>query len=198
MLSIALTGGIGSGKSLVGEFLEEQGAVVIDSDQLARQAIERGTPGFDAVLARFGDGILSDGDINRSKLAEIVFKDEESRRQLESIIHPIVRDLAAAIAAKVPETSVLINQIPLLFETNGRSRFDLVITVASDIALRRARLRERGLKDYEIDKRIAAQASDDERASISDFVIVNNGSIEELERAVSDLWEREIRPRLAK
>ncbi len=198
MLSIALTGGIGSGKSLVGEFFEELGAVVIDSDQLARQAIERGTPGFDSVLARFGDGILSDGDINRSKLAEIVFKDEESRRQLESIIHPIVRDLAAAIAAKVPETGVFINQIPLLFETNGRSRFDLVITVSSDIALRRGRLRERGLKDYEIDKRIAAQASDEERASISDFVIVNNGSIEELERAVSDLWEREIRPRLAK
>lgn len=198
MLSIALTGGIGSGKSLVGELFEELGAIVIDSDQLARQAIERGTPGFDSVLASFGDEILSDGEIDRSKLANIVFKDEKARRELESIIHPRVRDLATSIAAKVPDTGVLINQIPLLAETNGKSRFDLVITVSSDLELRRARLRDRGLKDYEIDKRIAAQANDEERAAISDFVIENNGSVEDLERAVSDLWEREIRPRLAK
>lgn len=198
MLSIALTGGIGSGKSLVGELFEELGAIVIDSDQLARQAIERGTPGFDSVLASFGDEILSDGEIDRSKLANIVFKDEKARRELESIIHPRVRDLATSIAAKVPDTGVLINQIPLLAETNGKSRFDLVITVSSDLELRRARLRDRGLKDYEIDKRIAAQANDEVRAAISDFVIENNGSVEDLERAVSDLWEREIRPRLAK
>lgn len=198
MLSIALTGGIGSGKSLVGELFEELGAIVIDSDQLARQAIERGTPGFDSVLASFGDEILSDGEIDRSKLANIVFKDEKARRELESIIHPRVRDLATSIAAKVPDTGVLINQIPLLVETNGKSRFDLVITVSSDLELRRARLRDRGLKDYEIDKRIAAQANDEERAAIADFVIENNGSVEDLERSVSDLWEREIRPRLAK
>lgn len=198
MLSIALTGGIGSGKSLAGEFFEELGAVVIDSDQLARQAIERGTPGFDSVVATFGDEILRDGEIDRSKLAEIVFRDEAARHELEAIIHPRVRELAANIAAKMPETGVLINQIPLLVETKGKSRFDLVITVASDSEIRRARLRERGLRDYEIDRRIAAQASDEERAAISDFVIVNNGSIEDLQRAISDLWEHEIRPRFTK
>lgn len=198
MLSIALTGGIGAGKSLVGEFLEELGAVVIDSDQLARQVIERGTPGFDSVVATFGDSILKDGDIDRSKLAEVVFQDESARLKLENIIHPRVRELATSIAAKVPDSGVIVNQIPLLFETSGGGRFDLVITVFSDLEIRKSRLRERGLKDYEIEKRIAAQASDEERASIADYVIPNNGSIEDLERAVSDMWAKEIRPRIAK
>ena len=91
MLSIALTGGIGSGKSAVGDILSELGAIVIDSDQLARDVIERGTSGFDEVLARFGDGILVDGEISRTKLAEVVFSNEEARKDLEGIIHPRVR-----------------------------------------------------------------------------------------------------------
>jgi dephospho-CoA kinase len=89
----------------------------------------------------------------------------------------------------------VINQIPLLFETNGKSRFDLVITVASSLENRRARLAERGLKSYEIERRIAAQASDEERASIADIVLENDGSIEDLERKVTEVWEREILPR---
>lgn len=198
MLSIALTGGIGSGKSLVGEFFQELGAVVIDSDDLARQVVERGTPGFDEVVATFGDEILSNGDIDRAKLAGIVFKDEVKRIQLEAIVHPKVRELAGALAAELPEKGVLITQIPLLFETKGQNRFDLVITINSDIETRKIRLRERGLKDYEIEKRIAAQASDEDRASISDYVILNNGSIEDLERAVADLWENEIRTRISR
>lgn len=195
MLSIALTGGIGSGKSLAAQFFEELGAIVIDSDQLARDAIERGTPGFDEVLARFGDSILSDGEIDRAKLGEIVFRDEAARRDLEAIVHPRVREIATRIAGSTPQDSVVINQIPLLFETNGKSRFDLVITVASSLENRRARLAERGLKSYEIERRIAAQASDEERASIADFVLENDGSIEDLERKVTEVWEREILPR---
>lgn len=198
MLSIALTGGIGSGKSLAAEYFQELGAFVIDSDQLARQAMERGTPGFDAVVTAFGDSILRDGDIDRGKLAEIVFGDEVSRRTLEGIIHPAVRAMATAIAARVPADGVLINQIPLLYETKGRNRFDLVITIASDLERRKARLAERGMKSYEIEERIAAQANDSERASIADFVISNDGSPEELEQAITDLWEREIRPRVAR
>lgn len=195
MLSIALTGGIGSGKSLAADYFEELGAVVIDSDQLARDAIERGSPGFDEVIARFGDSILSGGEIDRSKLAEIVFRDEVARKDLEAIIHPRVREIATRIAARTAQDGVVINQIPLLFETNGQGRFDLVITVSASLEKRRARLAERGLKSYEIERRIAAQASDEQRASIADIVIENNGSIEELERKVLEVWEREILPR---
>jgi dephospho-CoA kinase len=195
MLSIALTGGIGSGKSLAAEYFEELGAVVIDSDQLARDAIERGSPGFDEVVARFGDSILSGGEIDRSKLAEIVFRDEVARKDLEAIIHPRVREIATRIGARTAQDGVVINQIPLLFETNGQGRFDLVITVSASLENRRARLAERGLKRYEIERRIAAQASDEQRASIADIVIENNGSIEELERKVLEVWEREILPR---
>jgi dephospho-CoA kinase len=198
MLSIALTGGIGSGKSLAAEFFEELGAVVIDSDQLARDAIERGTPGFDEVVASFGDAILSGGEIDRAKLAEIVFKDEIARRNLEAIIHPRVRDIATRIAARVPQDGVVINQIPLLFETNGKSRFDVVITIASTLENRKARLALRGMKSYEIERRINAQASDEQRASIADIVIENDGTQEELEARVAEVWEREILPRINK
>ncbi len=198
MLSIALTGGIGSGKSLAGEFFQELGAVVIDSDQLARDVIERGTEGFDEVLSRFGDEVLDDGEINRSKLAEIVFKDENARRDLEEIIHPKVRELATRIAARVPSDGVVINQIPLLFETKGANRFDFVITISANLEVRRARLAERGLKSYEIERRISAQASDEERESIANCVIKNEGSIDDLERAVRGVWEREILPRTRK
>ena len=198
MLSIALTGGIGSGKSLAGEFFQELGAVVIDSDQLAREVIERGTEGFDEVLSRFGDEILNGGEIDRSKLAEIVFKDESARRDLEEIIHPKVREAALKIAARVPSDGVVINQIPLLFETKGAGRFDFVITVSADLEVRKARLNERGLKSYEIERRISAQVTDSQRESIANFIIRNNGSVEELERAVAELWEREILPRVKK
>jgi dephospho-CoA kinase len=195
MLSIALTGGIGSGKSLAGEFFQELGAVVIDSDQLARDVIERGTEGFDEVLSRFGDEVLDEGEINRSKLAEIVFKDENARRDLEEIIHPKVRELASRIAARVPSDGVVINQIPLLFETKGANRFDFVITISANLEVRKARLAERGLKSYEIERRISAQASDEERESIANCVINNEGSIDDLERSVRGVWEREILPR---
>ena len=114
MLNVALTGGIGSGKSAVAEFLEECGAVAIDSDQLARDVIERGTEGFEAVLAAFGDSVLTDGEIDRSTLANIVFQDENQRKKLEAIIHPLVREAAESLMKKLPSDSVVINQIPLL------------------------------------------------------------------------------------
>ena len=160
MLKVALTGGIGSGKSTVADFLDELGAYVIDSDQLARDVVERGTPGYEAVLAAFGDGILTDGEIDRAKLAEIVFKDAAARATLESIIHPLVRDAAEKMVKSLPVDAVVINQIPLLVETDGAKRFDFVITVSADEEIRRRRLTERGMKDYEITKRLAAQVND--------------------------------------
>ena len=186
---VALTGGIGSGKSTVADAFAHRGAFVIDSDQLARAVIERGTPGFDEVVSRFGDSILSDGDIDRAQLSEIVFRDEVARKDLEGIIHPLIRNATAELISYAGSKSIIINQIPLLFETDGAKRFDAVITVETDLEIRRQRLRERGMKDYEIDRRIAAQATDQQRSSISDFVIVNNGSIDDVERRVEEVWQ---------
>ena len=194
MLNVALTGGIGSGKSAVAEFLEECGAVIFDSDQLARDVIERGTEGFEAVLAAFGDSVLTDGEIDRSTLANIVFQDENQRKKLEAIIHPLVREAAESLMKKLPADSVVINQIPLLVETNGAKRFDHVITVSASEELRRQRLLQRGLKDYEITKRMQAQVDDAAREEIADSIIKNEGSLEDLERIVENLWNNTLRP----
>ena len=194
MLKVALTGGIGSGKSVVADMLEEYGAVIIDSDQLARDVIERGSAGYEAVLAEFGDRILTDGEIDRTKLAEIVFADEALRKKLEGIIHPLVREAAESLIARLPSDSVFINQIPLLVETNGAKRFDYVITVSASEENRRARLLERGLKDYEITKRMQAQVDDAAREGIANFVLRNDGSLDELQRAVESLWSQTLKP----
>ena len=195
MLKVALTGGIGSGKSTVADFLDELGAYVIDSDQLARDVVERGTPGYEAVLAAFGDGILANGEIDRAKLAEIVFKDATARATLESIIHPLVRDAAEKMVKSLPADAVVINQIPLLVETDGAKRFDFVITVSADEDIRRRRLIERGMKEYEITKRLAAQVNDAAREAIANSIIRNNGSIDELHQVVEELWRLELLPR---
>lgn len=198
MLRVALTGGIGSGKSLVGEILEELGALVIDSDQLAREVIERGSPGYEEVVTAFGDSILSEGQIDRSKLAAVVFRESNLRKKLESIIHPLVREAAEKLARKLPSGAILINQIPLLVESDGAKRFDYVVTVSADEEIRRERLRLRGLKDYEITQRMAAQVSDSEREKIANYIIRNNGSIDELTRAVEELMASELLPRAQK
>mgnify|MGYP003566933006 FL=1 len=198
MLRVALTGGIGSGKSLVGEILEELGALVIDSDQLAREVIERGSPGYEEVVTAFGDSILSEGQIDRSKLAAVVFNESDLRKKLESIIHPLVREAAEKLARKLPSGAILINQIPLLVESDGAKRFDYVVTVSADEEIRRERLRLRGLKDYEITQRMAAQVSDSEREKIANYIIRNDGSIDELTRAVEELMASELLPRAQK
>ena len=148
MLKVALTGGIGSGKSAVGDLLQELGAYIIDSDQLARSVIERGQPGYESVVTHFGDEILTAGEIDRAKLAAAVFKDETKRKLLESIIHPLVRLAAAEQMKNLPADAVFVNEIPLLFETDGAGRFDFVISVQADEDKRRERLRARGMKDY--------------------------------------------------
>lgn len=194
MLKVALTGGIGSGKSVVAEMLEECGAVVIDSDQLAREVIERGSAGYEAVLAEFGDSILTDGDIDRAKLAELVFQDAALRKKLEGIIHPLVREAAENLISTLPSNSVVINQIPLLVETNGVKRFDYVITVSASEEIRRVRLLERGLKDYEITKRMQAQVDDASREAIADCVLRNDGTLDDLRREAEVLWRDTLKP----
>jgi dephospho-CoA kinase len=195
VLRVALTGGIGSGKSLVGEILEELGALVIDSDQLAREVIERGSPGYEEVITAFGDSILSQGQIDRAKLAAVVFKEVDLRKKLESIIHPLVREAAEKLAKNLPSGAILVNQIPLLVESDGAKRFDYVITVSADEEIRRERLRLRGLKDYEITERMAAQVADLDREKIANYILRNDGSIDELTRAVEELMANELLPR---
>ena len=189
MQIIALTGGIGAGKSLVAQYFSELGARVVDADQLSRVAIERGSEGFDEVLLRFGESILSDGDIDRKALAEIVFADASARADLEAIIHPRVRELFNDVVADLAPDETLIYEIPLLVESKAAANFDLVITVEADLEIRKERLRKRGMFISEIERRIAAQASREEREAQADHVITNDGDEDALLRSVENLWE---------
>ena len=189
MRVIALTGGIGSGKSLAAEYFADLGALVIDADQLARAVIERGTTGFDEVVAVFGDSILVNGELDRRRLGELIFSDPELKSKLEAIIHPRVRSEFEAAVASLEGDQILVYEIPLLFESGGADRFDTVITVEAKMDERIARLRKKGLHISEIEVRIAAQATREHRTSIADFVIENSGTEDELLRQVENIWD---------
>ena len=189
MRVIALTGGIGCGKSLAAQYFAELGAMVIDADQLARASIERGSQGFDEVVSFFGDSILNNGDIDRRALGELIFKDAEAKRKLESIVHPFVRREFEEAVASLKSDEVLVYEIPLLVETGAQDRFDIVVTVESDLENRIARLRQRGMHISEIEGRIAAQATREQRVEVADFVIENDGSEDELLRQVENIWD---------
>ena len=189
MRVIALTGGIGSGKSLAAQYFAELGAFVIDADQLAREAIERGSKGFDEVVSIFGDSILLNGEINRKALAESIFKDPDLKSKLEATIHPFVRKKFEFAVSSLKDSEVLVYEIPLLVETKSQDRFDLVITVESEYENRVERLRSRGMQKSEIDARMAAQATRPEREEVADFLIENNGNEDELLRQVENIWD---------
>jgi len=189
MRVIALTGGIGSGKSLAAEYFADLGALVIDADQLARAAIERGSTGFDEVVATFGDSILKNGDIDRRALGELIFKDPTLKIKLENIIHPWIRNQFEEAVASLKADETLVYEIPLLFETKAQDRFDIVITVEASMENRIARLRAKGLHISEIESRIAAQATREQRESVADFLIENDASTDELLRKVENIWE---------
>lgn len=192
MLLVALTGGIGAGKSLVARYFNELGAVVISADDLAKQVIERGSLGFDQVVSQFGDSILKDGDINRRALAEIVFKDETKRKMLEAIIHPLVQSEFNKLKSQVSSGEILIYEIPLLAETKSQDKFDLVITVEAPLDLREKRLLERGMLISEIKARLANQVDDKARREIADIVIENNGDTGQLLATVEKIYEKEL------
>jgi dephospho-CoA kinase len=189
MRVIGLTGGIGCGKSLAAQYFAELGALVIDADQLARAAIERGSDGFDEVVALFGDSILKDGNIDRRALGDLIFKDPISKTKLENIIHPFVRREFEEAVASLKGDQVLVYEIPLLVETNAHEKFDLVITVESEMENRIARLRGRGMHISEIEGRVAAQATREQRIEVADFLIENDGSEDELLRQVENIWD---------
>ena len=195
MFIVALTGGIGSGKSAAGDCFEDLGAVVVDADQLAREVVERGTDGFDELVATFGDEILTNGVLDRSKLGAIVFANPSELKKLEAIIHPRVSEAFDEIIDESPLDSVVIYQIPILVETAGRERFDYVITVEADLEIRKSRLKERGMKGYEIEARIKAQASDSDRAKIDDAIFNNDGDLDQLLRQAENIYEDVLLPR---
>ena len=189
MLLVALTGGIGSGKTMVGEIFAELGALVVDSDQLAREVVERGSKGFDLIVTEFGDEILKNGDLDRAALASLIFKDPKKRARLEEITHPLIRQSFAKIVSSAGSESIIINQIPLLVESKHDYKFDHVITISAPEKIRTERLLKRGLTLAQIDQRVKAQATDAQREVISDTVIVNDKSEQELLAQVEKVWE---------
>ena len=189
MLIVALTGGIGSGKSTIGQIFENLGAIVIDSDQLARDVVERGTTGFDQIVAAFGDEVLKNGNLDRAALAEVIFKDPTKRTQLEQITHPLIRRAFAEIVESAQNDSIVINQIPLLVESNHNYKFDHVITVSATEEVRIQRLLTRGMNLMQIKQRIGAQSTDTQREAISDTVIANDKDHSRLLSEVEKVWE---------
>lgn len=190
MTQVGLTGGIGSGKSEVARRFAARGAVLIDSDVLAREVVAPGTDGLAAVVAEFGEGVVgTDGSLDRPALGALVFGDDDARRRLEALVHPRVRERSAAIAAGAGPDAVVVHDIPLLVETGQASRFDAVVVVDVPEQVQIERLRtSRGMSAEEAESRIAAQATRTQRTGVADFVIDNTGSLAELETRVDQVW----------
>jgi len=195
MLTIGLTGGIASGKSLVAELFRRLGAVVIDSDRIAREVVEPGTTGCQLVVAEFGQDILApDGTIDRAKLGSIIFSDRERRNTLNAILHPLIintiRERIAALGRKYPG-ALVVADIPLLIECGLQHEFDAVIVVWSPIELQRKRLMERdGLSAAEVQQRIDAQMALDQKRASATFVIENDADQKKTEEQVRDIFLR--------
>jgi dephospho-CoA kinase len=196
MLRVALTGGIGSGKSEVARRLAAHGAVVIDADVAARRVVEPGTPGLARIAETFGPEVLGpDGSLDRERLGRIVFGDPELRQRLNGIVHPLVRDWMreaeqAAVQAAAPPGPIVVHDIPLLAEGRGRHGFDVVIVidVPPEVQLQRL-VAARGMTPEAVRTRMAAQASREQRLAIADIVIDNSGTVADLDRRVAEVWE---------
>ena len=190
MLRVGLTGGIGSGKSTVSRRLAELGAIVIDSDVLARDVVKPGTPGYDAVVAAFGPGMVGpDGALDRPQLARLVFADRDRLAVLNGIVHPLVRARADAIAAAAPDGAVVVQDVPLLVETGLADAFDVVVVVDAPEEDRVSRMvQDRAMSAEQVRERIAVQADRRERLAAADFVLDNSGTRAALLAQVDRLW----------
>ncbi|OYO24706.1 dephospho-CoA kinase [Enemella dayhoffiae] len=191
MLRVALTGGIASGKSTVAERWAELGAVLVDADVLARDVVEPGTPGLAAVVERFGEGVrAAGGALDRRALAEVVFTDPGARRELEGILHPLIRERSAELEAAADPEAVVVHVIPLLVE-GGRTPegFDAIVVVdlPEDLQLERA-MRRDAASEEQVRGRIAAQAARSERLAVADLVIDNSGDRQELLAEADRVW----------
>jgi len=190
-VNVGLTGGLGSGKSTVAALLGEHGAVIIDADVVAREVVRAGTPGFAAVVARFGPDVVGpDGELDRAALARIVFADGAALDELNAIVHPLVGSRSAELAAAAAPGAVVVHDIPLLAENGLADRFDTVVVVEADREIRLARLAERGLTRAEAEARMAAQATDEQRRAIADEIVRNDGDLDSLARQIDRLWDR--------
>lgn len=191
MLRIGLTGGIGSGKSTVAARLAQLGAVVIDSDQLAREVVAVGSSGLARVIERFGAGVLApDGSLDRPRLGRLVFSDPAALADLNAITHPLIRARSEALSseAAVSGAAAVVHDIPLLVENKLAAGFDRVLVVEAPLELRLRRLAGRGLDAETARARIAAQATDDQRRAVADIVLDNSGSVAELTAQVDAAW----------
>ena len=189
MVRVGLTGGIASGKSAVAAELAARGAIIIDADVLAREVVEPGTSALAAISDRFGPQVLSDGQLDRTRLAQIVFADPLARRDLERIVHPAVRARAADLERAAGRAAVVVHVIPLLVETGQQEAFDLVVTVDVDHETQIKRLIARnGYTRAEAESRIAAQASREDRRIAADVVLDNTGSVAQLREQIDALW----------
>lgn len=193
---VGLTGGIGSGKSAVAARLAGLGAVVVDADQLSREVVAPGTEGLAEVVTTFGDRVLGpDGALDRAALGALVFTDEAGRRALEAIIHPRVRTRTAELVAAAQPGAVVVNDVPLLVESGLGPTYHLVVVVQTALSTRLERLtRDRGMAPAEARRRIAAQADDARRRAAADVVLTNDGTRDELHRAVDALWADRLLP----
>jgi dephospho-CoA kinase len=198
VLRIGLTGGIGSGKSTVAALLAERGARVVDADRIAREVVEPGTSGLDAVVTEFGPGVRTgDGTLDRAALAAIVFGDPAARARLDGIVHPLVRARAAELVAAAPADAVVVQDVPLLVETGQAGGFDLVLVVEADPEIRVQRLVGRGLSADDARARMASQATDGERRAVADVVVRNDGDRAALAAQVEAFWADRVAPTLA-
>ena len=189
MVRVGLTGGIASGKSLVADELAARGAIIIDADVLAREVVEPGALALAAIVDRFGAQVLRDGQLDRARLAQIVFADPLARRDLERIVHPAVRARAAELERAAGDAAVVVHVIPLLVETGQHQDFDLVVTVDADHETQIQRLMLRnGFSRAEAESRIAAQASREDRKRAADVVLDNTGSLAQLREQIDALW----------
>lgn len=191
MFLVGLTGGIGSGKSTVAELFAARGAGVIDADRIARDVVAPGTPGFAAVVERFGDEVVApDGGLDRARLADIVFADDEARQDLNEIVHPRVGGrIADRLGELADRDGIVVLDVPLLVEAAAGRDYEaiVVVTAPEDVRVDRV-LESRGMSADQARARIRSQASDEERLALATHVIDNSADRDALEREVDRVW----------
>jgi len=191
MVTVGLTGGVGSGKSTVARMLAELGALVIDADAIARDVLAPGSPGLAEVEQVFGTHVvLPDGSLDRAALAQIVFTDDAALAQLNAITHPRIAARTAELMAAAEPGRVVVHDVPLLIENDLASGYDIVLVVQADTAVRLDRLAHRGMPSGEAQRRMAAQASDEQRRELAHIVLDNNGSEADLAAQVQRAWQQ--------